>query len=42
MRLIKSVACLGRLYDALAEESFNYEVASRFATTMLEGLRASK
>ena len=39
---IKSVVCLGRLYDALAEESFNYDVASRFAATMSASLRESK
>lgn len=42
VRLVQSVACLGGLYDSLAEESFHYEVASRFASMMLEGLRKSK
>lgn len=38
---VKSVPGLGRLYDALAEESFRYEVASRFAAAMGTSLRAS-
>ncbi len=42
MRLVGSVARLGELYDALAEESFHYEVASQFASTMIAGLRNSK
>jgi hypothetical protein len=33
-----SVISLGALYDALAEESFHYEVASIFASMMIEGL----
>ena len=39
---IKSAVCLGKLYDALTEESFHYEVASRFASTMVEELRKSE
>jgi hypothetical protein len=31
---VKSVVGLGQLYDALAEESFRYEVASRFVAAM--------
>lgn len=42
VRLVQSVPSLGKLYDALAEESFHYEVASRFASTMLEGLSKPK
>lgn len=42
MRLVQSPASLGRLYDTLAEESFHYEVASRFASTMLDGLSKPK
>ena len=41
-RLVQSVPKLGELYDALAAESFHYEVASRFASAMIEGLRNSK
>lgn len=39
VKVPNSVAGLGKLYDALAEESFHYEVASRFASMMIEGLR---
>jgi hypothetical protein len=42
IRLVSSVARLGELYDALAEESFHYEVASRFASTMIAGLSNPK
>lgn len=42
VRLVQSVPSLGKLYDALAEESFHYEVASHFASTMLEGLSKPK
>ena len=42
VKSIHSAVCLGKLYDALAEESFHYEVAEKFASMMSAELGDSK